>query len=76
MDLRQQFAMANININTAKARIEDLNGQVGMAHAQIHDILTDKRKVDNANAEMELILQGKGQTEAEQKLALFEAERE
>lgn len=47
-----------------------------MANAQIVDVLTDKRVVDVANAEMELILQGKGQTEAEQKLALFEAERE
>jgi len=36
-----------------------------MANAQIVDVLTDKRVVDVANAEMELILQGKGQTEAE-----------
>lgn len=76
MDLRQQHNMAVININTAKARIEDLNGQVSMAQAQIHDELTEKRKVDKANAEMEHTLAGKGMTEAEQKLALFEAERE
>jgi hypothetical protein len=48
--------MAGININTASARIEDLNGQIKMAHAQIIDVLTDKRKVDVANSEMELIL--------------------
>ncbi len=76
MDLRQQHAMAIININTAKARLEDLHGQINMAKAQLNDVLTDKRIVDKENAEMELIVQGKGMSEAEQKAAEFEAERE
>jgi chromosome segregation ATPase len=32
MDLRQQYAMSVININTAKARLEDLRGQIAMAN--------------------------------------------
>lgn len=53
MDLKQQSAMADININTAKARLEDLEGQKKMAQAQIKDVLTEKRKVDKENTEME-----------------------
>jgi hypothetical protein len=76
MDMRQQNNMSIININTAKARLEDLTGQINMAHAQLKDVLTDKSIVDKQNQEMELIIQGKGQSEAEQKAAEFEAERE
>lgn len=76
MDLKQQSAMADININTAKARLEDLEGQKKMAQAQIKDVLTEKRKVDKENTEMEHHIQGKGQSEQEQKLLQFEAERE
>ena len=60
MDLRQQYAMSVININTAKARLEDLSGQINMANIQLRDVLTDKRIVDKENADMELIVIGKG----------------
>jgi len=43
---------------------------------QIKDILTDKRKVDKENGDIEARLQGRGMTEAEQKSRQFEAERE
>jgi hypothetical protein len=33
MDMRQQNNMSIININTAKARLEDLTGQINMANA-------------------------------------------
>ena len=74
--MRQQNNMSIININTAKARIEDLQGQINMANAQLKDVLTEKRVIDKENMEMELIIQGKGMTESEQKTAEFEAERE
>ena len=40
------------------------------------DILSEKRKVDKENMEMEHRLQGRGVTEADQKRLQFEAERE
>ena len=52
--------MSVININTAKARLEDLSGQINMANIQLRDVLTDKRIVDKENADMELIVIGKG----------------
>jgi len=56
--------MAVININTAKARIQDLEGQLNMARSQIKDLLTDKRVVDEEISKAEAIIGGKGADEA------------
>ena len=47
-----------------------------MAESQINDILTEKRRVDKDNMEIEFKIQGRGVTEADQKAKFFEAERE
>jgi hypothetical protein len=47
-----------------------------VANSQILEILSEKRKVDKENMEMEHKLQGRGVTEADQKRLQFEAERE
>lgn len=67
--------MATININTAKARLEDLEGQRQMVMSQIRDLLADKNKVDEDNQEMEAVVRGKGMSEPEIKAQQQEAER-
>lgn len=57
----------NIDISIADSRIKDLEGQRDVANSQILEILTEKRKVDKENLEMEHKLQGRGVTEADQK---------
>lgn len=47
-----------------------------MSNQQIEDILTEKRRVDKENMEIEFKIQGRGVTEADQKAKYFEAERE
>jgi len=43
----------NIDISIADSRIKDLEGQRDVANAMILEILTEKRKVDKENMEME-----------------------
>lgn len=57
----------NIDISIADSRIKDLEGQRDVANSQILEILSEKRKVDKENLEMEHKLQGRGVTEADQK---------
>lgn len=40
-----------------------------MAMSQIHDLLTDKLKLDDENKRFEAVIQGKGQSEPELKAA-------
>ena len=73
---RQETNLVEIDISIATSRIKDLENQKQMAESQINDILTDKRKVDKDNLDMEYAIQGRGVTEADQKAKYFEAERE
>lgn len=47
-----------------------------MALSQLKDIITDKRKVDKENQEIDAKIQGKGLSEQEAKAKQFDAERE
>lgn len=47
-----------------------------MSEVQIEETLTEKRRVDKENLELEYKIQGRGVTEADQKAKHFEAERE
>ena len=47
-----------------------------MSNSQIEEILTEKRRVDKENLELEYKIQGRGVTEADQKAKHQEAERE
>ena len=47
-----------------------------MCNSQIEETLTEKRRVDKENLELEYKIQGRGVTEADQKAKYFEAERE
>ena len=46
-----------------------------MQNRQIEEILGEKREVEQANADLEWKISGRGMTEADQKQKLFEAER-
>lgn len=74
--LQTEKSQVEIDISIAESRIKDLKGQQEVASQQIKEILTDKRKVDKENMELEHKLQGRGVTEADQKRLQFEAERE
>jgi chromosome segregation ATPase len=76
MQLKQENNKVHIDISIAESRIKDLEGLKEMTVNQIRDILTDKRKVDKENGDIEARLQGRGMTEAEQKARQFDAERE
>ena len=76
MQLKQENNKVHIDISIAESRIKDLDGLKEMTVNQIKDILTDKRKVDKENGDIEARLQGRGMTEAEQKAKQFDAERE
>jgi hypothetical protein len=76
MALKQENNKVHIDISIAESRIKDLDGLKDMTVNQIKDILTDKRKVDKENSDIEAKLQGRGMTEAEQKARQFDAERE
>lgn len=47
-----------------------------MSETQIKETLTEKRRVDKENLELEYKIQGRGVTEADTKAKHFEAERE
>ena len=50
---RQEANLVEIDISIATSRIKDLENQKQMAESQINDILTEKRRVDKDNMEME-----------------------
>ncbi len=74
--LTTECEQINNDLLIAESRIKDLERQQKNSNEQIQDILTEKRKVDKVNLEMEHRLQGRGVTEADQKKLQFEAERE
>ena len=75
MALKQENSLCNIDINIADSRKTDLEAQREMCNVQLNEILTEKRKVEKENAELEYKIQGRGVTEQDQKDKLFEAER-
>ena len=73
---RQEHAQVEIDISIAESRIRDLENQKNMVNLNIEELLTEKRKVDKENLELEYKIQGRGVTEADQKAKYMEAERE
>ena len=61
--LKQDNNKINIDISIAESRIKDLEGLKEMTLSQIKDILTEKRKVDKENMDLEQRIQGKGVSE-------------
>jgi hypothetical protein len=53
MQLKQENNKVHIDISIAESRIKDLDGLKEMTVNQIKDILTDKRKVDKENGDIE-----------------------
>ena len=76
MQARQEANLVEIDISIAQSRIKDLKNQQEMSETQIKETLTEKRRVDKENLELEYKIQGRGVTEADQKAKHFEAERE
>ena len=76
MQARQESSLVEIDISIAKSRIGDLENQMAMCNQNIEDTLTEKRRVDKENMELEYKIQGRGVTDADQKAKFFEAERE
>ncbi len=74
--LKQDNNKITIDISIAESRIKDLEGLKEMTLSQIKDILTEKRRVDKENMELEQRIQGKGVSEQEAKQKQFDAERE
>ena len=65
MALKQENSLCNIDINIAESRKTDLEAQKDMCNVQLNEILTEKRKVEKENAELEYKIQGRGVTEAD-----------
>lgn len=76
MQLKQDNNKVHIDISIAESRIKDLEGLKDMTMSQIKDILTEKRKVDKENGDIDTKIQGRGVSEQEQKQRQFDAERE
>ena len=76
MEARQQANLVEIDISIAQSRIKDLDNQKQMANTQIEEILTEKRKVDKENLELDYKIQGRGVTQKDQEEKFQEAERE
>lgn len=76
MQLKQDNNKVHIDISIAESRIKDLEGLKDMSMSQIKDILTEKRKVDKENQDIDAKIQGRGMSEQEQKAKQFDAERE
>ena len=76
MEARQQSNLVGIDISIAQSRIKDLENQAQMANTQIEEILTEKRKVDKENLELEYKIAGRGVTQKDQEEKFQEAERE
>lgn len=76
MQLNQEKNKVNIDISIAESRIKDLQGLKDLTLSQIEDILSEKRKMDKENADIDQKVQGKGLTETDLKLKQIDAERE
>jgi hypothetical protein len=76
MQLKQENNKVHIDISIAESRIKDLDGLKEMNLSQIKDIITEKRKMDKDNNEIDTKIQGRGISEQEQKQRQFDAERE
>jgi len=63
--LKSEKSMLDIDKNTCVARLNDLKQQIKHLKSQISEILTEKRKKDKENQELEYKRQGKGETEAD-----------
>jgi len=50
---RQEHAQVEIDISIAESRIRDLENQKNMINQNIEELLTEKRKVDKENLELE-----------------------
>lgn len=53
MQLKQENNKVHIDISIAESRIKDLEGLKEMTMNQIKDILSEKRKVDKENSDIE-----------------------
>ena len=53
MQARQESSLVEIDISIAKSRIGDLENQMAMCNQNIEDTLTEKRRVDKDNMELE-----------------------
>ena len=53
MQARQEANLVDIDISIAESRIKDLENQREMSNQQINEILTEKRRVDKENLELE-----------------------
>jgi len=63
MQLKQDNNKVHIDISIAESRIKDLEGLKDMSMSQIKDILTEKRKVDKDNQDIDAKIQGRGMSE-------------
>ena len=62
---KQEANLVEIDISIAESRIKDLENQKEMSETQIMETLTEKRRVDKENLELEYKIQGRGVTEAD-----------
>lgn len=65
MALNAENNAVNIDISINNSRILELEGKRDAMKMEINDILTEKRKVDKENMELEHKTQGRGVTEAD-----------
>jgi len=68
--------LVDIDISIATSRIKDLDNQKEMCETQIQELLTEKRRVDKENLELEYKIQGRGVTQEDAARKLLEAEME
>ena len=65
MQLNQDKNKVHIDSSIAESRIKDLDGLKTMTMNQIKDILSEKRKIDKENQDIDAKIQGRGMTEQE-----------
>ena len=63
MQLKQDSNKIHIDISIAESRIKDLEGLKEMSMSQLKDLITEKRKVEKHNEDLETRIQGKGISE-------------
>ncbi|CDW78218.1 UNKNOWN [Stylonychia lemnae] len=76
MALKQDNNKVHIDISIAQSRLKDLEGLKEMTMAQLKDIISEKRQVDQENESIDHKIQGRGVSEQEARAKQFEAERE
>lgn len=76
MQCKQDNNKVHIDINIAESRIKDLEGLKEMTMTQLKDIITEKRKVDKENFDLDVKIQGKGISEVEAKAKQLDGELE